>query len=133
MTRLPALCAAMVTSFALAAGVSAQSGVDQTRANNSVRAELAKQGDDGLVPRPASHWGYSFAAKHTSRAQIRRALRKMGFVVENAAADGGVVFSHTTSVSGAEFDRLTAELTAVLIENGWEYDGWETVLVRKGE
>ncbi len=57
----------------------------------------------------------------------------MGFDVKNAPMGGGLVFSHVTSVSGAEFDALTADLTGFFVKNGWEYDGWETVLVRKGE
>ena len=131
MMRVAAICAAFATSVTLAGGASAQSGVDQAEANNSVRAQLAEEGDDGRTPRAVEHWAYPVSSKSGSTSQLRKLLKNLGFHVDDAN-NGGLRFSHVTAVAGTDFDALTTRLTNLMIENGWEYDGWETVVVRKG-
>jgi hypothetical protein len=99
--------------------------------NQPVRAQLLDQGDDGSVEREVQHWGFP-SETAASFAEVVQGLRKFGFAAKASAGKNGVTFTHIVAVSGAEFDRVTGTLRDYFSLKGWTYDGWETVVVRKG-
>lgn len=112
----------------------AQSLSDEAAYNDVVRVLLIKEGDDGLTPRVVQHWAYPALGKEDQAAPIDEVIDGVGELGYEATPSnqlGGVTFTHVVSVYGPKFDAITLELRAYFASKGWEYDGWESVVVRK--
>lgn len=102
--------------------------------NDQVCAQLAQQNDDGTTSRPIDHWAFPVSGTRTAKyREIASLLDGMGFAVEPAAGNGGIKFSKPAVLADDGFDELTEWLRKTLAEKGWNYDGWETIVVRKGD
>jgi hypothetical protein len=102
-------------------------------ANDAVRAQLAKLGDDGVRVRHILHYAYPCKEADVSRRPDMVAdLEARAFAVRDAHSNKGLVLEHLRAVAPDDFDALTAELSAWFAERGWDYDGWECA-VASGE
>lgn len=122
-----ALCATPSTGLA-------QGLEDEAAYNDTVRVLLIKEGDDGLTPREVQHWAYPALGREDQAAPIDQVLdgvRSLGYEAVPSEQLGGVTFIHLVAVAGSSFDEVTLELRAYFASKGWEYDGWESVVVRK--
>lgn len=102
-------------------------------ANDAVRAQLRKMGDDGAQIRHVLH--YAYPARGTdlaARPAMIAELTARGFEVSDAAAEGGLVMEHYRSVVADDFDALTQDLHDWFAARGWGYDGWECALAPPG-
>ena len=104
----------------------------ETQANDHVRAQLKKMGDEGVEVRHVVHYAYpKKGADLSSREAMIEHLRAEGYEVKDAAQESGLVLEHYRSVADAEFDRVTDGLSSWFTDKGWSYDGWECALVTK--
>ncbi len=101
-------------------------------ANESVRAMLKAQGDDGSATRHVRHYAYPKDNDPPVRAELVAQLRARGFEVSDSEVENGLIMEHHRPVAGEEFDRLTAELRDWFADSGGDYDGWECAMVLPG-
>ena len=100
--------------------------------NDSVRAQLARQGDNGKTPREVDHFAYPDPfRKSAQRLVVKEWLEQNSFAKVESVNAGGLHFVRETAVAGQGFDKLTQDLADHLEKLGWEYDGWGTVAVTK--
>lgn len=110
-----------------------QPAMGSCEANNGVRAQLARMGDDGVAVRHVVHYAYPDPdADLTARADLVTALAARGYEVSDAVNLNGVVFEHHRSVAPVDFDAVTTELKDWFAARGWGYDGWECAVVQPG-
>ncbi len=101
-------------------------------ANDAVRAQLARMGDDGAATRHVIHYAYpEKSADMTARDALVDDLKAMGYEVKDAVHENGVVLEHYRPVAPSDFDTLTNELKDWFATRGWAYDGWECAVVQK--
>lgn len=134
LTRKSFLAAIVAGTVCLASGAYCQTKMGEAKANEEVRAALRREGDDGTIARNVDHFAYRVGgAKARPVTEIVALLEQFGLSVDkvSAAPEGGLIAAHTVAVAGRAFDEFTFELATKLAQRGWEYDGWETVVVRK--
>lgn len=101
-------------------------------ANNAVRAQLARMGDDGVAVRHVVHYAYPEPdADMAERAGLVEALKARGYEVSDAVNPNGLVFEHHRSVAAADFEAATTELKEWFAARDWDYDGWECAVIQK--
>ena len=104
-------------------------------ANEKVRNELFRLGDDGKVSRHVRHFVYegSLGKKYTDDAEdIAQRLRDLGYST-HPSDNGGIRFENYTEVASKAFDAGTEMLYKLAEESGWHYDGWECAVIQKTE
>ena len=102
--------------------------------NDMVRDQLLSHGDDGSKARPIEHWAYPDPANEQSASydSMAQKFEELGLSVESAL-DGGCKLSETKALKPDLFDDWTQKLANICADDGWEYDGWETEVVRPDE
>lgn len=99
-------------------------------ANDAVRAQLAKFGDDGAAVRHVAHYAYpADGADLSIRDEMISDLTARGFAVSDAAAKQGLVLDQHRAAAPDDFDALTTDLSAWFAARRWAYDGWECAVV----
>lgn len=58
-------------------------------------------------------------------------MEALGFGSRTTDDGSGLIFSRTTPIAGEKFDRLTATINVMMEDFGWQYDGWETPIVKE--
>ncbi|MGV6801231.1 MAG: ribonuclease E inhibitor RraB [bacterium] len=105
--------------------------INQAVLNDEVRANLEQMGDDGSQERHVVHYAYSNGPMMPDdRAQAEHWLSQMNFRVKNTANGNGLMFETEQAVCGDIFDQQTIKIRAFFEEIGWDYDGWECIVVR---
>ena len=101
--------------------------------NEPVRAEMRKNGDDCMMPRPIEHYAYFQAPE--GRAAYREIILSRGYVVlhedMSASGDGRFFILFSKVEAPIAIDKETALLEDHATVLGGEYDGWETDTLRK--
>jgi hypothetical protein len=101
----------------------------QLDGDRSVIESLAKQGDDGLLPRKTDFWFYG---SKSARQKLAADLASLGFTVDHETEDGkGIVLSRTMPVTFSDFRELTPKLLSAVQQTDIEYDGWETSVEKR--
>lgn len=103
---------------------------DEIARNDAVRAALSKEGDDGTVPRPVEHWAYPREDGVADLQAATAIFTARGMAVRPADSRNGLIGSEETSVATTAFDEGTFGLLISFDRIGWDYDGWETTVVR---
>lgn len=108
--------------------------VNQAIANDKVRAQLLKEGDDGSLERHVVHFAYPVdgAEDALSKDEIKDILSAPGLAFSESEDSAGIVFEMHREVASASFDSMTQAFADNLRELGWRYDGWECAVVKPG-
>ncbi len=105
--------------------------IGSCEANDAVRAQLARMGDDGAATRHVVHFAYPDKTADMSRRDaLIGDLKAKGFEVKDAVHEKGVTFEHHRPVTPGDFDTLTSELRDWFSARGWDYDGWECAVAK---
>ena len=102
--------------------------------NNRVICNLEKYGDILTVKRPVEHWCYF--KTNEQRAHFLQVVQDKGYEIINQSKNDenenpySAQIGRIDSVNLASINQVTWELLDLCIENGGEYDGWETSVIR---
>ena len=98
--------------------------------NDDVRRLNLASGDNGSTPRSVDHFAYP---KHPQAdfGALSKRMEALGFGSRTTDDGSGLIFSRTTPIAGEKFDRLTATINVMMEDFGWQYDGWETPIVKE--
>lgn len=124
---LAAVCAA--ASPALAADLNDCSEATLKAKNGETYAQLKKAGDIAERMRPTSFFFFGEPAKITD---IGKVLSENGFVLGELTDGGQALVAATNATMVPEtFDQLSIKVCVTANNAGVNYDGWETVVVKK--
>lgn len=106
----------------------------QSIQNNRVIMNLEKHGDVLTVKRPVEHWCYF--QTNEGKDLFLTAIQKRGYEIidqslnEESINPYCVQLVRIDSVELNSINEVTWELVELCTENGGEYDGWETPIIR---
>lgn len=115
-----------VSMLAVAASVSTTATGEPGGYNDAmVRDTLAKNGDDGRIPRLTTFFFYD-----GDLAGLRAAASSAGYQVKPSDYNDGITLEAVISVDEGSFKPHSMRMEAWAKEFGSEYDGWECDVVK---
>ncbi|MDZ4310656.1 MAG: ribonuclease E inhibitor RraB [Cypionkella sp.] len=114
----------------LVAPARAEGWVGTKVANDQVRDQLLKLGDDGTAIRNVRHFFYRGSADGAaSVVDVTGYLAQLELAISDTEVAEGLIAEHTSEVASASFDALTLRFVNDTLGMGWQYDGWECAVV----